>query len=339
MPISAERRAQLSKRLFVALVLPQTPDFQIDEAGIRRHVRYYLDSPYGKSGGFIVNPEAGEIYYMSREEKRRVLDIVLEENNGKVPVFAGSFGMSTAETLQVAKDAKASGADGLFVIPPAGCMDVSLVWDPVKYPEVWLNQIKAQADAVDMPMITHPVVSPGPKFGIGLPWECCLKFCSEVPNIVGWKMTYHYNANRLMCANLRQYAPQVAILQASAWLFQEFLANEYLDGTVSGSWNFGMEPMLAHIEAWRRGDVAKAREIWNKGLCELQTYVYSEPARLHIRYKIATYLRGLIASPLPRLPMPEPRPEEIENIRKLLVKTGLEVIADPNAYKAKATTA
>jgi dihydrodipicolinate synthase/N-acetylneuraminate lyase len=332
MAISAERRAQVSKRLFVALVLPQTSDFQIDEAGVRRHVRYYMNHRFAKAGGFIVNPEAGEIYYMSREEKRRVLDIVLEEAGGKVPVFAGSFGMTTPETIQVARDAKAAGADGLFVIPPAGCMDVSVVWDPIKYPEVWLNQIKDQNDAVDLPMITHPVVSPSPKFGIGLPLETTLKFCAEVPNIVGWKMTYHYNGNRVMCRNLRKYAPQVAILQASAWLFHEFLANEYLDGTVSGSWNFAMEPMLDHIEAWRRADVAKAREIWNAGLGELQEYVYSEPARLHVRYKIATYLRGLIPSPLPRLPMPAPRPEEMETLRKLLVKANLQVI--PEAKQA-----
>jgi dihydrodipicolinate synthase/N-acetylneuraminate lyase len=273
---------------------------------------------------------------MSREEKRRVLDIVLEEAGGKVPVFAGSFGMTTAETIQVARDVKAAGADGLFVIPPAGCMDVSLVWDPVKYPEVWLNQIKAQNDAVDLPMITHPVVSPSPKFGIGLPLEITLKYCSEVQNIVGWKMTYHYNANRMMCRGLRQYAPQVAILQASAWLFHEFLATGNLDGTVSGSWNFAMEPMLEHIEAWRRGDVVKAREIWDAGLAELQEYVYSEPARMHVRYKVATYLRGLIASPLPRLPMPEPRPEEIETLRKLLVRANLPVIADASAYQASA---
>jgi dihydrodipicolinate synthase/N-acetylneuraminate lyase len=326
MAITAERRAQLAKRLYVALVLPQTADFKIDEAGIRRHVRYFLNHRYAQSGGFIVNPEAGEIYYMTREEKRRVLDIVLEEAGGKVPIFAGSFGITTAETLEVARDAKAAGVDGLFVIPPAGCMDVSLTWDPIKYPEVWLNQIKAQAEAVDLPMITHPVVSPSPKTGIGLPIETALKFCAEVPQILGWKMTYHYNANRMLCRALRQYAPQVAILQASAWLFQEFLVNENLDGTVSGSWNFAMEPMLEHIEAWRRGDLARAREIWNGGLCELQEYIYAEPTRLHTRYKAATWLRGLIGSPVPREPMPAARPEETEAIRRLLVKAKLPVI-------------
>jgi len=334
MAISGERRAYLGKRLYVALVLPQTADFKIDEAGVRKHVRYYMNHRYAKVGGFIVNPEAGEIYYMTREEKRRVLDIVMEEAGGKVPVFAGSFGITTAETIEVARDAKAAGADGLFVIPPAGCMDVSLTWDPVKYPEVWLDQIKAQADAVDLPMITHPVVSPSPKTGIGLPMETTLKFCAEIPNIIGWKMTYHYNANRILCRLLRQYAPQVSILQASAWLFHEFLLNGNLDGTVSGSWNFAMEPMLDHIEAWQSGNLVKAREIWNDGLSELQEYIYAEPTRLHTRYKVATYLRGLIGSPVPRLPMPAGRAEETEKIRELLVKAKLPVISGVLSAKA-----
>jgi len=335
MPISSEHRARISRRLFVALVLPQTEDFKLDEPGLRRFVRYYLDHRFAKLGGFIANPEAGENYYMTRAEKRRVLDIVLEETNGALPVFAGTFAWTTPEVLEVARDAKAAGAAGIFVAPPAGCMDISLVWDPVRYPEIWLDQIKAQVDAVDMPIITHPVVVPSMKYGVGMPVETTLKICAEVPNVVGWKMTYSYNGHRIISRALREHAPQVAILCATASLFHEALAAGNFDGSLSGSWCGAMEPMLDHVEAWQRNDVERAREIWHSGLMQLQEYIYSDGTRQHIRYKIAAYLRGLIASPLMRPPMPRPLPDEVATLRALMAKLDMPAFGPVDAAQRR----
>jgi 4-hydroxy-tetrahydrodipicolinate synthase len=316
MSILAERRAALA-RLYTAMVLPQTADFKVDEPGIRRLVRYFVDHPrFAQVGGLVVNPEAGENYYMTRDEKRRVLEIALEEVNGKMPVFAGTFAWTTPETILVARDAKKAGADGIFVAPPAGCLDLTYSWDPIKYPEYWLNQIKAQDEAVDLPIICHPVVAQSVGFGIGLPLEPTLKICSEVPNVVGWKMTYSYNGHRVLSRALREHAPQVAILNATASLFHENLATGYFDGSVSGSWNVAMEPMLDHIDAWRRNDVVRAREIWYSGLSVLQEWIYSDRSRQHVRYKLGAQLRGLIAHAEMRPPMPPPMPDEIKTMQE-----------------------
>ena len=86
--------------------------------------------------------------------------------------------------------------------------------------------------------------------------------------------------------------------------------------------------MIDHIEAWRRGDVKGALEIWNSGLAELHEYVYSEYSRLHVRYKAACWLRGLIDEPLMRPPQPKPRLEELRRLRGLLQQTGLNVISE-----------
>src|SRR5690606_4189661 len=189
-PMSFPQRygQDIARRLYSALVLPLTDQLQIDEAGFRQLIRYYLAQPFAEQGGLIVNPEAGEVFYLTREEKRRVLEIALEETNGRMPVLAGAFGWTTEEAVELAAEAKAMGADGLFVIPPAGSMDISLAWDPIRYPEVWLDQLKAQDRAANLPMFTHPVTSRTDPWGIGLPLETTLKFCNEIPNIVGWKM-------------------------------------------------------------------------------------------------------------------------------------------------------
>jgi 4-hydroxy-tetrahydrodipicolinate synthase len=320
----------IAKKYYCTLVCPFDGDGNIDEVGYRRLVRYFNGPRFRNVGGICVNPEAGEIFYLTRAEKRRLLEIALEETNGAMPVVAGNFGFTTQEVIEVARDAKAAGADGLFVIPPTGCGEVTATWDADKYPEVWLDQLKAQDKAVDMPMITHPSGSAiVPVYGKGIPLRATEVICKALPNVVGWKMTYPYEANRKITALLRSLDRPIAVLQSGGYYFHEFLANGNFDGTMSGFWNVALEPMLDHIEAWQRGDIDAARSIWNGGLSDLQSYQKAD-GRLHVRYKIGAWLRGLIERPDMRAPMPRPRPEEIETMYRLMSKVGIALIDKKN---------
>ena len=95
---------------------------------------------------------------------------------------------------------------------------------------------------------------------------------------------------------------------------------------MSGFWNVALEPMLDHIDAWKRNDIDAARTIWNGGLRDLQDYQKGD-GRLHIRYKIGAWLRGLIDRPDMRAPMPSPRPEEIEAMYRLMSRVGIPLVA------------
>jgi dihydrodipicolinate synthase/N-acetylneuraminate lyase len=317
----------LATRLYNAIVLPFTTDDKIDEAAYRKLVRYFLQDRYIEVGGIIANPEAGEIYYLEPDEKRRVLDITLEEVAGRMPVFCGVFELTTSACIRAAREAKAAGASGLFLMPPAGSADLVVSWNAEKYPEYWLDQIKEIDAAVNLPIICHPVSSPSPQWGIGLPGSATKLICESVPNVIGWKMTYNYEGMRKIWSVLRALDRPVSIMAAGGRFFHEFLAYDMLDGSTSGSFNYALEPMLDHIEAWQRNDVVAARKIWLEGgLDALHHYIYADYARLHLRYKIAAWLRGLIPSPRMRSPMPKPKAEEIETIYGLLKGAGIAVI-------------
>ncbi|WP_321857500.1 dihydrodipicolinate synthase family protein [Paraburkholderia tropica] len=336
MPVEQAQREALSHRFYSALVLPLKEDDAVDESGLRRLVRYYVDNArFSKVGGVIANAEAGEAFYLSDSEKRRALEIVLDEVNGRIPVLAGTFAWNTKETVELARHAKVAGASGIFVIPPAGSMDVAISWDSTKYPEVWLDQIKAQDAAVDMPIFTHPVSSPSQPWGIGLPLTPTLQICREVPNIVGWKTTYAYPGHRLLARGLREHAPGVALLCSSAHFFHEYLSVGNMDGTISGSWNYALEPMLDHIGAMQNNDLAAARRIWDGGLVRLHEYVYAELGRLHVRYKVSAWMRGLVDLPFMRDPMPRPRAVEFQTIRKLMLDAGIEVVRSESDIPVK----
>jgi len=314
-------------RLFAAVVTPYKEDGEVDEAAMRKFLQYFMQPKFvNAGGGILINPEAGEIFYLSRKEKRRNVEIAMEECGGKIPVFAGVADLTTKDSVSVAVDAKEVGANGIFLIPPMGTVDISGGWKSITYPEVWLDMAKAQVEAVDLPAISHPVTSATKEFAFGLPLGPTLQMCKEIPNIIGWKMTYSYEGSRIIANALRSLDRHVAILAASGNFFHEYLATGYFDGTVSGSFNYAMEPMIDHINAWRDKDIDRARHIWHSGLAELHNYIYDGDVRLHIRYKAAAWLRGLIPNPFSRPPLPKPRKEEILTLGLLLNKAGISVI-------------
>jgi len=203
-------------RHYVAVVTPFRENFEIDEPALRKHLQYFMGPEFREAGGgIIINPEAGEIFYMSRAEKRRNVEIAMEECGGKVPVFAGVSDARTEDAVRVAVDAKEAGADGLFLLPPVGTLDITGAWDPEKYPEVWIDMAKAEVDAVDLPAIAHPVGGRNPLYGIGLPLAPTLQMCREIPNIIGWKMTYSYEGTRIVAKGLKTLDRHVAVLIAT----------------------------------------------------------------------------------------------------------------------------
>jgi len=106
-------KAQWLRGVFPALVTPFTREQEVDEEALRRLVRHLLPHV----DGFVPNGTTGEFVYLSPEERRKVLDIVLEEAGGK-PVIAGTGAAGTREAIELAKAAQAAGASACLVVTP-----------------------------------------------------------------------------------------------------------------------------------------------------------------------------------------------------------------------------
>jgi len=316
--------------LYVATVVPyKRGSFEVDYGAYRAQLRYFLQPKFvGAGGGIIVNPEAGEVFYLTSDEKKKLIEIAVEEVAGRVPLFSGIFAMTTEEAVRDAVTAKDLGVDGLFFIPPSGSGDITYAWNPVKYPEVWVDWMKALYEATGLPMIVHPTSGSNPFYGVGLPVEATVSICNEVRSIVGWKMTYSVEGYKLISQALRNLDHHVGVFAAPANIYHENLLYEQFDGTVCGGFCYSMEHMIDHIEAWKNNDLSEARRIWNAGLSQVQDYVYSDYSRLHVRYKVGAWLRELVPTPYMRAPQPLPKVEEISEMQRLLTVLGVEVISD-----------
>ena len=98
-----------------ALVTPFTRDGAVDESGVRRLARRQIDA-----GIHFLVPcgTTGESPTLSEDERVRVVQLVVEEAAGRMPVLAGAGGYDTKEVIHSAKRMKQVGAAGILSVTP-----------------------------------------------------------------------------------------------------------------------------------------------------------------------------------------------------------------------------
>ncbi|MDR7080210.1 dihydrodipicolinate synthase/N-acetylneuraminate lyase [Neobacillus niacini] len=75
--------------------------YTIDFDEYRKFVQYFLQDKFVDVG--IVNPEAAEIFYLTSDERKKLLEITLQEVNGMVPVFSGFMDLRSKGYIEQAK--------------------------------------------------------------------------------------------------------------------------------------------------------------------------------------------------------------------------------------------
>src|SRR5258708_14159722 len=98
-----------------ALVTRFQSDFSLDEAALRRLVRRQVEA---RVHFLVPCGTTGESPTLTHNERRRVVEITLEEAHGKVPVVAGAGGYDTADGTRAAPQYPAMGGDPILSLPP-----------------------------------------------------------------------------------------------------------------------------------------------------------------------------------------------------------------------------
>jgi 4-hydroxy-tetrahydrodipicolinate synthase len=98
-----------------AMVTPLTADEQINEKSLRRLTNHLID---GKVHGVFAVGSQGEFWAFTPEEKKRVWEIVVDEARGRVPVYAGTVGVTTRETIELTRIAEKIGIDAVSILTP-----------------------------------------------------------------------------------------------------------------------------------------------------------------------------------------------------------------------------
>jgi 4-hydroxy-tetrahydrodipicolinate synthase len=102
--------------IWAAITSPFTADGRVDEAGLRRNMRYFTDGL--KIDGVFCTGTMGEFWALTKEERNRIVEIVVEEAKGKCRVIAHTGHHSADETVELTRHAQDVGADFAIVINP-----------------------------------------------------------------------------------------------------------------------------------------------------------------------------------------------------------------------------
>ncbi len=283
-----------------AIVTPFRQDQSLDEQTLRRLVRRQID---GGIDFIVACGTTGENPTLSRREHLRVVEISLEEANGRVPVVGGAGGYNTAEVIELAKEVKKAGAKGILSVTP-------YYNKPTQ--EGLYQHYKAVAGAVDLPVIVYSVQS---RTAVNVE-PATLKRLAEIDNIVAVKEASGMIGQ--ISAIIAEVPERFTVLSGDDALALPVIALGGR-GLISTTSNEIPAEMTQLVHASMDNDFATARRLQKRYLPLMQVnFVETNPGPV----KAAMAMMGLL-EPVWRLPLVGPKQENLDRIHRVLESLGL----------------
>ena len=233
------------KGIIPPILTPMLEDESINEAELRNQVNRMLD---GGAHGIFPLGTNGEAYILSEAEKAFVLEVVVDEVKGRVPVYAGTGCVGTADTIRLSKTAQKLGADVLSIITP--------YFAAASQDELYHHYVKVAA-AVDLPIVLYNIPA---RTGNSIAPGTLIKLAKNVDNIVAIKDS---SGN---FDNMKQY---IEVTENIGKKFSVLSGNDALilpglvfggQGGIAGCANVYPRALASIYNSFVAGDFQKARE-------------------------------------------------------------------------------
>ena len=265
---------------FVAIVTPFI-DGRIDEEGLRELIEFQIENG---THGIVPCGTTGESATMTHDEHHRVVELTVDQVNGRVPVLAGTGSNSTSESIELTKHAKQAGADGALMITP---------YYNKPSQEGLYQHFKAVAESVDIPIILYNVPS---RTSINM-LPTTVARCSEIDNIVGIKEA---TGSLNQVSDVIQRCPKgFAVMSGDDFTSMATVAVGG-SGVISVTSNVAPKDMADMIDAILAGDLKIANKLHYK-LFPLMNAMFIDTNP--VPAKTALQMMGKIKSAEPRLPL------------------------------------
>ena len=287
-----------------ALITPFTSTGAVDEAAVRRLARRQIDA-----GTHFLVPcgTTGEVPTLSADERRRVVEVVVDEAAGTTPVLAGAGGYDTREVAHAAAEMHAAGATGLLSVTP---------YYNRPTPEGLYQHYRAVADATPLPIVVYNV--PG-RTGCNVD-AATLARLATIPSVVGVKEAA---GNMTQMAEIVNAVPKdFLVLSGDDALTLPLMAIGG-HGIISVCSNQVPGEMAQMVEAAERGDFTTARAVHQRLLgIMLVNFCESSPGPV----KFAMAAMGLCEEVF-RLPMVPPRQASRDKVLAVLRELNLPIVS------------
>jgi 4-hydroxy-tetrahydrodipicolinate synthase len=283
-----------------ALITPFRKDLSLDEDALRRLIRRQIE---GHVDFLAPCGTTGESPTLTRAEHLRVVEIALEEAKEKVPVVAGAGGYNTAEVIELAKELRHMGVDGILSVTP-------YYNKPTQ--EGLYQHFKAIATAVPVPIVVYSVQG---RTGSNVE-PATMKRLAEIDNIVAIKEASGNIGQMALMAH--QLPERIDILSGDDAITIPLIAlgGRGVISVISNEIPAEMGKLARFAVS---GDFAGARALQKRWLPLMEVnFVESNP----IPVKAAMAMMGLI-EPAWRLPLCPPSEANRARIEAVLKACGL----------------
>ena len=284
----------------VAIVTP-FKGAKVDEKTLRDLVEFQIKNG---TNGIVPCGTTGESPTLSVEEHERVIEVCIEAVRKRVPVIAGTGSNSTAEAVDLTKHAAKAGADACLVVTP--------YYNKPTNKGLYLH-FKAVADSVDVPIILYNIAG---RTGKNIEPELMAQLARDCKNITGVKEA---SGSLEQMLRIKEICPKNFILLSG----DDALTLPVLSiggvGVISVAANIVPKDIVAVIDAFNKGNCAKAQEI-NLKLLPLIRALFLETNPIPV--KTACELMGLCNGSL-RLPLCEMSEENLAKLKVALRNYGL----------------
>ncbi|MGI5097884.1 4-hydroxy-tetrahydrodipicolinate synthase [Treponema socranskii] len=153
------------------VITPLNDDETANLNALKHLIAYLLD---GGVHAIFVLGTTGEFFAFTSDEKKAIIETALEAVNGKVPVYAGTGGITTKEVISLTQMAEKCGADAVSILTP---MFISPSQD-----DLYVHY-KTIAESTDLPIIMY---NNEPRTGVGISVQTVERL-AQIDNIVGIK--------------------------------------------------------------------------------------------------------------------------------------------------------
>ena len=291
--------------IFNILATPFSADYAVDYGSLRRLTRFQID--IGAQGLTILGV-MGEAAKLSVDERRAVMDTVIETVNGAIPIVVGTSHSDLASCIALSQAAFAAGADGVMIAPPP-MEDKS---DPAilaLYSEIAAT-VSGAIVVQDFPPVNDVIMSPA----------VLAQIAEAIPNARYLKLEDPPLMQKIDA--IRHETDRFEIFGGLGGMFLLEELRRGASGTMTG---FAFtEILVAVYEAFKAGRLAEAEAIFDRYL-PLIRYENQPQINLTIR-KAILHRRGAIAEATPRPPFNAIDAGTLDEIDWLLRRVG---IADP----------
>lgn len=264
-----------------AMITPFNENEEVDYKSLRNFVKFQLTN---KVDSLIVLGTTGEAPAVEDDERERIVNLVLEIVDGKIPVIVGTGTNNVKHVLKYNKMAERAGADGLLIVTPY--YNKSTQKGLVEY-------YKYVAERTSLPIIIYNVPS---RTGINVNPETAIEIHNVANNVIGIKEA---------SSNISQIVELFSMKPDS---FKVFSGNDDQvlpimalggDGVISVTSNIAPKALVELTHSLLANDLQNARKI-NNNYVALNKLLFREVNPIPVKY--ATSLLGLCKNVV-RLPL------------------------------------